>query len=214
MVASFKLFYSAHVSLQLLLKSITLGCRQLDWCWSQQIPLSVYVQAQVGWGWKRRDEVEHQATTPGVGRKRLDRAGISQKESHRPTVRGKELFVLKVTTRGHVPSAWTLMELMFLMFLCLFKLASVYILFFFMICVYTLYSTAQLFALNTDVPVPPPTFCVPQGDVQNKMNCLKARKAQFFVCGGWIFPLFFLGTPSFRNSNPQRWQKYSNSIQK
>lgn len=191
MLVSFKLFYLAQVSLQLLLKSITLGCRQLDWCWSQQIPLSLYVQAQVGWGWKRRDEVEHQATTPGSGRKRLDRAGISQMESHGPTVRGEELFVLKVTTRGHVPFAWTLIELMFLMFLCLFKLASVYIIFFFMICVYTLYYTAQLFALNTDVPVPPQGSVYPKEMSKIKWTASKQERLSSLCAEGGFFPCSF-----------------------
>lgn len=156
----------------------------------------------MGWGRKWRDEVEQQATTPGGGRKRLDGAGISQTESHGPSVRGKELIVLKVTTRGHVPSAWTVIELMFLMFLSLFNLASIYFILLHDLRVYALLHCTVVCSQHWCAS-PPPRFCVPQGDIQNKMNCLKARKAQFFVCGGWMFPLFlrgfFLGTPAFRN---------------
>lgn len=87
------------------------------------------VQAQVRCGGKWRAEIELQATTPGGGRKRRGWADIPQTESHAHADRGKKLVVLKVTTRGHVPSARTRTELMFSTFLCLFCLVSVFIFF-------------------------------------------------------------------------------------
>lgn len=171
-----------------------LGCRQLDWWWCQQIPLSVYVQAQVGWGRKWRDEVEQQATTPGGGRKRLDGAGISQTESHGPSVRGKELIVLKVTTRGHVPSAWTVIELMFLMFLCLFNLASIYFILLHDLRVYAPLHCTVVCSQHWCASPPPQGSAYPKEISKIKWTASKQERLSSLCAEGGCFPCFCVGS--------------------